>query len=728
VPDARAELLLEIGFEEMPAPWLEKLSAELAVELQEGFSSLGPQDIRQGRTPRRLVWAAQVLERESDREERVFGPSLKAAKDAAGAWTAAAQGFAKKNGVVPEDLEQGAKDAQKPNELSLMFRRKIAGRPAAEVLAAGIASALRGLSFPKRMSWDAWIDDGKGAFAFGRPIRWMVALLGERVVPFTIHEVVDGQPGGALVESGSTTRGHRFLPRGPAREPVTVKSFADLKDKLRSNHVLLDDQVRRSRIMRALEPLGEGGLIPDPHGLVDEWVDLVEWPTVVVGHVPSEFRSLPREVLETVLVHHQKYIPLLAGGTVTRFAGVINNDEAASAPIVRGMERVVVARLRDAAFFWAEDMKRPLEDRVNDLAGVTFHQGLGSYRDKAERMTRFVDAMGAQMGILTKPEHEAARRAALLAKADLTTAMVREFPELQGIMGGIYLQAQGEAWANVAAAVRWHYHPVHLGEDSVPQGAFAGSDSTVFAAVSVADKLDTLAGYFGLGLVPTGSSDPYGLRRAAQGALRAVLDFWKVDGAERQPSLRALLRAATAGYGASLKRPAGDVQRDLEAFLMDRLRYLLVVRQFPGDEIDAALGAREPEALDDPGACLARLQALHQVRAEAPEDFEHLAVAFKRARNILGDAPPVPVEPVLFSEPAERELHQAVTGLLATNGRLDARLRALAKLRAPVDRFFDDVLVMAEDPKVRANRLALLHETLSLFFRIADISKLGGQA
>jgi glycyl-tRNA synthetase beta chain len=461
---------------------------------------------------------------------------------------------------------------------------------------------------------------------------------------------------------------------------------------------------------------------------VDEWVDLVEFPTVVVGAVPGEFRSLPREVLETVLVHHQKYVPLLAGGTVTRFAAVINNDEAPAAEIVRGMERVVVARLRDAAFFWAEDMKRPLEDRVEDLAGVTFHQGLGSYREKAERMARLVDAMGAEMGILTKPEHQAARRAALLAKADLTTAMVREFPELQGVMGGIYLQAQGETWANVVNAVRFHDHPVSLEPGSAPAPAVGGADGTVFAAVSVADKLDTLAGYFGLGLVPTGSSDPFGLRRAAQGALRAVLEFWKVDAAERQPSLRRLVAAAVSGHGAALKPPAAEVQGALEAFLLDRLRYLFAARGFPGDEVEAALGARDPEALDDPGAALARLEALHRVRAEAKDDFARLAVAFKRARNILGEGAPVLVEPALFEVPAERELHEAVGALAKGNGRLDARLRALAGLRAPVDRFFDDVLVMAEDPKVRANRLALLHETLSLFFRIADISKLGGQA
>jgi glycyl-tRNA synthetase beta chain len=280
----------------------------------------------------------------------------------------------------------------------------------------------------------------------------------------------------------------------------------------------------------------------------------------------------------------------------------------------------------------------------------------------------------------------------------------------------------------VAAAVRWHYHPISLEPGSVPAAAFSGGDGTVFAAVSVADKLDTLAGYFGLGLVPTGSSDPFGLRRAGQGALRAILDFWKIDAAERQPSLRALAAAAVAGYGSELKRPPADVRRDLEAFLLDRLRYVLSARGFPGDEIEAAIAAREPEALDDPTACVARLSALHRVRSEARADFEGLAAAFKRARNILGDAAPAAIEPALFSEPAEHDLFALVSGLGGTNGQLDERLRSLARLRAPVDLFFDNVLVMADDPKVRANRLALLHQTLSLFFRIADISKLGGQA
>ncbi len=728
VPEPTAEFLLEIGFEEMPAPWLSGLRGQLSRKLEEIFQkeSLDPTEVRTASTPRRLVGRATVPRRQADREEMVFGPALKAARDATGAWTGAAQGFSKKVGARPEDLEQGPKDPSKPHELHLLFRKKTPGRPSAEVIPSLLAPLLRALAFPKRMSWDAWIEDGKGAFPFGRPIRWIVALLDGEIVPFAIHEMVDGKPGPVVVHSGNSTFGHRFLPRGAAAEPLAVKGFADLDARLREAAVVLAVEERAARIERGLLSAARGASFDD-HGLSAEWADLVEHPTIVAGEVPAEFRRLPREVLETVLVHHQKYVPLVEGGTVTRFAAVIDSDDKAAAAIVRGMERVVVARLRDAAFFWAEDMKRPLEDRIPDLAGVTFHQGLGTYLDKAERMARLVDAMGAEMGLLTKPEREAARHAARLSKADLTTAMVREFPELQGVMGGIYLQAQGDSWANVAQAVRFHYHPISLEPDSAPASAFSGADGVVFAAVSVADKLDTLAGYFGLGLVPTGSSDPFGLRRAAQGALRAILDFWKVDEAERRPSLRALAAAAVSGHG-ELKRPMADVRRDLEAFLLERLRYLLSARGFPGDEIEAALGAREPEALDDPAECVARLTALHRVRSEAHQDFEGLAAAFKRARNILGEAAPVAVEPALFSEPAERELHQAVSGFGATNGRLDARLRSLAGLRGPVDRFFDNVLVMAEDPKVRANRLALLHQTLSLFFRIADISKLGGQA
>ncbi len=557
---AERELLLEIGREEMPAAWLPGLTEQLRQRFEEAVSRehLSPRGVVAFSTPRRLVVRADVAERQEDREDKVWGPSLKVAKDAAGRWTGAAQGFARKNGVAPDDLQQAPKDPGAPAEVYLLHVRRTPGRAAREVLPGVIASVLRALAFPKRMSWDAWLEDGKGTFPFGRPIRWMVALLDGEVVPFTIFGAVAGAKGEPAVVAGETTRGHRFLPRGTAGGPIRVRSFEDLKSRLRAACVVLDPAEREARIRETLDGEGASGSAQVP-ALVAEWRDLVELPTVLMGRIPVEFQRLPPEVLETVLVHHQKYIPVSEGGHVTRFAALTNTDGSAGSAIVRGMQRVVVARLRDAAFFFAEDMKRPLASRVDDLAGVTFHQGLGTYRDKAERLERLVDAMGERFGLLTRPEHEAAREAARLAKADLTTLMVREFPELQGIMGGLYLRAQGHPWSNVADAVRWHYHPVSIEEGSAPARALESADVTVFGAVSLADKLDTLAGYFGLGLLPTGSSDPYGLRRAAQGAVRVLLELWHADEAERRPSLRALVPAAVEGYGDRLPRPAADV-------------------------------------------------------------------------------------------------------------------------------------------------------------------------
>jgi glycyl-tRNA synthetase beta chain len=726
VPE-RKEFLLEIGCEEIPAPWLGDLTQQLARRFQELAEKerLEPSAIEAFSTPRRLVLRADVLSGQADREERVWGPSLKVARDPSGAWTSAAQGFAKKSGVRPEDLQQAPKDPASPGDVHLVALKKTAGRPTPEVLGQVLAVLLRALAFPKRMSWDAWLEDGKGAFPFGRPIRWLVALLGGQVVPFQIHALFEGAKGDVVVRSGDVTYGHRFFPRGKAGSPLRVDSFDDLRTKLREHRVVLEardrDAILQAQLAAGRVPATEVG-----SRLVAEWRELVEWPQVVFGTIPQEFRGLPAEVLETVLVHHQKYVPIATepGGPFERFAAVTNTeaDAKAQAEIARGMERVVVARLRDAAFFLREDLKRPLADRVEDLAGVTFHRELGSYREKADRMAALARALAPHMG----GEAKAAEDAARLAKADLTTLMVREFPELQGTMGALYLERQ-DAPAAVASAVRWHYHPVSVEEGTAPAGALGEEGARrVFAAVSLADKLDTLAGYFGLGLVPSGSSDPYGLRRAAQGAVRVLVDFWPGDAGRRPPSLRGLVARATEGYGGRLKRPTAEVTRDLEGFLLDRLRYVFLSRGFAADEVEAVLGAREPDALDDPAESARRLQALHRVRSEAAEDFAHLAVAFKRAKNILGDQPPPPVDRELLSEAAERELFEAVGRLDGANGGYEARLRSLSSLRGPVDRFFDDVLVMAEDPRVRANRLGLLGQALSLFYRIADISKLGG--
>lgn len=721
-----AELLLEIGFEEMPAAWLAGLGeqARAMFERLAAEQHLEPAGVQSFFTPRRLVVAAQVAPRQADREERVWGPSLKVAKGADGAWSNAANGFARKVGATADALDVSAKDPAVPDDVYLSFVKRTPGRASSEVLPAVVASLLRGLAFPKRMSWDAWLDDGKGAFPFGRPIRWLVALLDGAIVPFTIYELVAGQKGPVVVESGKLTHGHRFLPRGSGERSAPVGSLADLREALRRLFVLLDPAERAQRVAAQLAKHNGGRPVANDHGLAAEWRDLVEFPTVLAGPVPAEFRSLPTEVLETVLVHHQKYVPLLANGQVERFAAVTNGDGGNAEAVVRNMERVVVARLRDAAFFFAEDRKRKLEDRVADLAGVTFHRDLGTYADKAKRLEALVDVIGREAG-LPASAVQTARAAARLCKADLTTLMVREFPELQGVMGGLYLGDSGQPEA-VARAVQLHYHPISIEEGSVPAQALAASDTTAFAAVSLADKLDTLAGYFGIGLVPTGSSDPFALRRAAQGVVRVLLDFWP-EGAAR-PSLRRLVAEAAQGFAlaGTLKRKREELQHDLEGFLLDRLRYVLMARGFPADEAEAVLAAREPDALDDPHEAWLRLRALHCVRSEASEDFAHLAVAFKRAKNILGDQELPPVAPALFQEEAEGGLHRAVSGLVGGDGGYEARLRSLARLRAPVDRFFDDVLVMADDPQVRANRLGLLASAVALFYRIADISRLGG--
>jgi glycyl-tRNA synthetase beta chain len=720
-----AELLLEVGCEEMPASWISGLTEQVRQRFTEaaGRERLEPRDVRAFGAPRRLVLAATVVDRQPAREEQVFGPALRAAKDAAGRWTAAAEGFARKSGVAPEELGQAAKDPARPDELSLVFVRKIAGRESIEVLPGVIGALLRALAFPKRMSWDAWIEDGKGAFPFGRPIRWMVAVLDGRIVPFAIHAMVDGAKGPVALETGQQTFGNRFLPREAAGRPVAVASFDGFKQALARHFVLVDPAEREARIRDGLRSAA-GGSGTD-HELVSEWRDLVEFPTVVVGRVPDEFEALPGEVLDTVLVHHQKYIPLRPGaGRGVRFAAVVDGDGANGAEIVRGMERVVVARLRDAAFFFAEDRKRPLAGRVADLEGVVFHQGLGTYKDKAERMVRLVEAMG-KAGLLAGEDLASAREAALLAKADLTTLMVREFPELQGVMGGLYLEAEDPQRAAVARAVRWHYHPLSIDETAAPKGSLRAGEAKVFGAVSLADKLDTLAGYFALELAPKGSSDPFGLRRASLGVIRVLLDFWEAPAGER-PSLSVLVKAALAGYEGIVKTVPTKVEGALHLFFLDRLQYVLEMRGFDQDEVAAVVHTPAIDALDDVYDAFLRLSALHRARAEARDDFEHLAVAFKRAKNILEKAPPAAIDPKLFESDAERELHAAVGRLGARDGSYEDRLRALAGLRAPVDRFFDDVLVMAEDARVRANRLGLLHQTVSLFYRIADISKLGG--
>lgn len=719
-----AEFLFEIGFEEMPAAWLKGLADQLLSKFTEAATDqqLGPQDARVFWTARRLVLVAQVNERQEDRTVVEWGPAAKIAKDAAGDWSKAAEGFAKKQGVALDALRLSPK-AEGSADLYVSATKQIAGRPAKDVLAGMLPGLLRGFNFAKRMNWDAWLDDGRGGFEFGRPIQWLVALLDGEVVPLTIYDAVGGAKGAARVVSGRRSMGHRFYPRGATERGFDIRTFSELDAGLAARFVILDPARRRDRIKWNVQAAG-GEVSGEAADLVQEWADLVEYPTVVTGSIPSEFADLPDEVLETVLAHHQKAITLPRGADGSpRFAAISGCDDVGAVNAAHGQERVVIARLKDARFFYNEDRKRTIESRVDDLAAVTFHKGLGTYKQKADRISMLATNLAGHVG-LSVDVTTAGGRAALFAKADLVTLMVREFPELQGVMGGLYAQATEPA--EIAEAIRWHYHPVAMEADATPAGKLSGAALETFALVALVDKLDTLIGYLGLGVTPSGSSDPYGLRRAGQGVIRILLDFWT----GKAPNLNDVVADAHRLYGPALSKPTKDLQAALRAFLLERLRGVLLGRSAgSADEIDAVFSAHV-DPLADVRATANRLRDLASVRSEQPEVFEALAEAFKRAKNIVGAAPGGDINRELFADQVERDLYQhAIVKVEAVPASLPGqRLQQVAWAYPHVDSFFKGVMVMADDPALRANRLALLSRLLNLVYEVADLSKLASPA
>jgi glycyl-tRNA synthetase beta chain len=558
-------LLLEIGCEEIPdwmlAGALEYLNTAIGGVLSAGVT------IRTDATPRRLTVRAEgVVEREADTEERIWGPGKSAPAPAI-------EGFAKKQGVASSQLELVSDG--KAEKYS--YLRKIAGRPTAEVLAETLPQLILKTPFPKTMYWP-----GKGGSRFIRPIRWIVALLGDRVIPFEI----------AGVRSGNESSGHRKL--GASRFAVT---YGDYEQKLRENFVILSADERRARI-RAVPTKYKCD-----NALLDTLVNLTEWPTPITGSFDTEFLTLPKEVLITVMRFHQKYFSVESkdGKLAPQFVAVTNTDGDPEGLIVHGNERVLRARFNDARFFWDADQKRSLEDRVQDLANVTFQAKLGSYLEKTERILLLVQQIGGD---------EDAERAAFLCKSDLTTELVKEFTELQGVIGGLYARAQGEP-EGVAIAIYEHYKPVSM-EDSLPTTS-AGQ------LLSIADKLDTLRGCFQVGLIPSGSKDPFALRRAGQGIVKILVE------AKLRLPIRKLL--------------AGDAQ--LEEFFLDRIRnYFRELRGFAYDEVNAVLASGWDDLVD----AEERLTAVRDVRPT--ENFEPVAAAFKRVKNILRQNAVTPSESV----------------------------------------------------------------------------------
>jgi len=683
-----ADLLVEVGTEELPPGEIVQAAAQLGQGMGTALEALrlshGP--ITTYGAPRRLsVLIRNVADRQRPAERRVRGPAASSAFDQQGRPTPAALGFARGQGLPVDSLEVVEEPGGRRYVVAVFTE---AGRPAREVLPAAIESVVTGLSFAKTMRW------GEGETRFARPIRWLVALLGSVVLPLRV----------AGIRAGRTTRGHRVLAPGPRR----IGRPAAYAATLRAARVLVDPEERRRRIesrARRLAAEVGGRLVLDPR-LLDEVVMSVEHPYALRGAFDPRFLSLPREVLVTVMQHHQKYFPVEddQGRLLPVFIAVRDGGPAHVATVRQGHEWVLGARLADARFFFEEDRRRRLEEFVPALDGVIFQAQLGTMGDKTRRLVALAGTL-ATLGGLDGRTSEAVARAATLCKADLVTRMVGEFPELQGTVGRIYASLDGEP-TDVARAIEEHYRPTGAG-DSPPR-------THVGALLGLIDKIDTLAGAIGAGLMPTGSQDPYGLRRAAQGVVEIVLML------RLRLSLKTLASAALLPF----ERREAEVAEAVAEFLRQRLRTILIDRGIRYDVVDAALAVSGDDLL----AAADRAQAL--AGAVRRPEFIPLYVAYDRASRILTPDAAAPVDPALFEAPVERTLLETLHAVeppvaeAAAEGDYARALESLRPLVAPVNQIFDDVLIMAPDERVRANRLALLRAVVAVFRHVADFARL----
>jgi glycyl-tRNA synthetase beta chain len=728
------EILIEIGVEELPAGWMPALTRQLGERVAARLTELrldAGAPVESFSTPRRLTArVAKIAERQEDLEETISGPPVSAAFAADGTPTPAALGFAKKQGVAFEELTRVA--TAKGEYLACHKRSR--GKSAVDALPELLGAVLRDLSFPKQMHWDAMLDDGRGELLFGRPIRWLLFLYGGRVVPFTIGRTTGAAGPQVLdVESGPLTYGHRFLATsGRAGRSIKVRSFEEYQARLAEHFVVLSHAERRDRIARELESharrLGGRVHLKEHAALVEEVADLVEYPGVVAGFYDRGFLALPHEVLTTTLVHHQHYFPVVtdAGGLKEAFLAVVNTQPADERLIAKNAERVVTARLRDARFFWEADRKIALESRLARLDTLLFHKKLGSYRAKAERMGALARWIAAEP--LGQPgESEHAATGARLAKADLTSDMVFEFPELQGTIGGIYARHEGlpeQVWK----AIYYQYLPIGVEADAPPSREQLGAAAVSWAAVSLADKVDTFVSLSRAGERATGSRDPFGLRRQMQGAVRVLMDLPQLTGIDREVWLGPLLaRAAEAAPDAAAAWTAEAAQAAL-AFALERVRFALEHRGFAVEVVRAATPAGDVSPLRARRVA----EAIQGMRAS--EDFQALAVLFKRVKNIApasaaghrGEA----LDRTAIVEPAEvallAELDARRPRIEAASARSDYRTAfvEIAGLRAAVDRFFTEVFVMADDVRVRHARLTLMADLRDLILHLADISEI----
>ena len=722
------ELLLELGLEELPASWLPGLTTQIGtvLEAQLKAARLTTDDpIETFSTPRRLtVRAAHISERQTDLEELLTGPPVSAAFGADGKLTPAGAGFVKKQGATEDQIER----VKTPKGEYIGFRKHQRGKAAVDVLPEVLTGVLRGLSFPKQMRWDALLNDGKGELPFGRPIRWILYLYGGRVVPFTISR--SPLASGSRVQeinSGANTYGHRFLTMsGRPGRAVKVKSFDDYRKRLGEHFVVLDRNERHDRIARELDAEGRrrGGRIARAlvgQGMLEEVPDLVEYPVVASGSFSEEFLKLPEEVLTTTMIHHQHFFPVAndQGKLLPVFLAVLNMEPEKPEVIAVNMERVLTARLRDAQFFYQSDRRQPLAEHQQRLDTVLFHKKIGTYLEKSEKVAEL--AAHIAINIFKAPQAEAfAREAGRLCKADLATDMVRELTELQGTMGGIYAREDGrpeEVWK----AIYFHYLPVGVEATAPPTRDQLGKAAITWAAVSLADKLHTVTSMFAAGERPTGSRDPYGLRRAAQGIVRILVDLPELTGLDLRLTLAELVTPP------SQDASAGQAQ-EFWTFMADRVRFVLEQRRYDTRNV-RAVTAGDPSAVS-PLVAKRKLETLPEFTES--EDFKQLAGLFKRVRNIAKNLDPsAPDLGGVLTEPAETALAAEVDRLApvieaTVNSGTGYRqaFGAAAKLGPAVAKFFDDVMVMAEDAKLRDARLRLLKRLEGLILQLADVSEI----
>ncbi len=683
------ELLFEIGTEELPAgyitPAINSIKKSMATEL--AGLGLTHGEIKTASTPRRLTICISELEEEqADSREEVMGPPKSAAFDKDNKPTRAAEGFARSKGTSLEDIQI----AETPKGEYLMVVVENKGEKTEKLLPGVLTGIIQQLVFPKSMRW------GSGKASFARPIQWILARYGKQTIPCQVNNV----------HSALSTRGHRFMGKGD----FNVTGYDNYLTSLREAHVIASQEERTKAVIKEVTEAAAkvGGRIMPDDELVDTVTNLVEEPHAVCGSFDEKFLALPDEVLITSMREHQKYFAVVAdnGILMPHFIAVNNTDTRDHALAVEGHQRVLRARLEDALFFFNEDKKHKLADHTDNLSGVVFQSGLGTMQEKTGRMTELAIWLAAEVAPQT---HGSATRAAALAKADLLTDMVNEFPSLQGMMGRAYALLDGEP-EEVAQAIAEHYMPVRAGS-TLPE-------SDAGAIVGLSDRIDSISGCFGIGKKPTGSTDPYGLRRLSLGLLHII------EHRGYSLSIKKLADKALELYGDKITEEPAEAKKDMLDFIEDRYVHDRIARGQTASAVEAVTSVNFDDLID----CDHRIEALMAVQSE--ETFTILAGSFKRVKNIIKGHFDNKVDESLLMEDAEKNLFRifkevkAETVPLFENREYQQAMKSILKMKEPVDSFFDDVMVMVDDKKLKNNRLNLLNAISGLFLKIGDFSKM----